>query len=96
VVCGRDWRLTGVGVCISWAESRDRVDWGCKDKLVLDRHTSDFCGNDLVTGTTIAAGQGRIGVVGDFVWHGGGDGLGKSSSRKRQEELNERSWGVDN
>jgi hypothetical protein len=38
---------------------------------MLDRHTSGFCGNGLVAGATISAGQGRIGVVGDFMGHGG-------------------------
>ena len=72
------------------------MDWGCKDKLVLDRHTSDFCGNDLVAGATIAAGQGRIGVIGDFVWHGGRYGWGRLVAGRAKRILNERSWGVDN
>lgn len=52
---------------------------------MLDRHTSDFCGNDLVAGAT-SAGQGRIGVVGDFVWHGDANGLKRSKRKKEGPE----------
>lgn len=47
----------------------------------LDRHTSNFRGNDLVAATA-SAGQCGIGVV-DFVWHGGGE---RGEREEKREE----------
>lgn len=60
------------------------IDWGCHTSWRL---TSNFGGDDRVTGAPSACESG-IGVVVDFVWHGGmGVGIRLGRSGRESMEL---------